>query len=193
MDTAIVDPLRTALIRHRYTTDAVRDLLGPGAHAALGRGEVEPAFRAARGGGELGVLVRLLLLGSVEPDAAVAAALAPLSPADAAAAGLLQRVSGGPVDGGWVAALDLRPYGVDDPEEPTEWWVLSDLDTRRQERDHVTGAGGASLTLAAATDRRPVGSLLDLGTGCGVQAQHAPRPARAGPATAVAPRARAQA
>jgi methylase of polypeptide subunit release factors len=184
VDPSIVDALRTALTRHRYTTDAVRDLLGPGAHAALGRGEVEPAFRAARDGGELGVLVRLLLLGSVEPDAAVAAALDPLSPADAAAAGLLRAG-----DGGWAAALDLRPYGVDDPDDPAEWWVLSDLDARRQERDHVTGVGGASLTLASATDRRPVGSLLDLGTGCGVQALHATRHARAVTATDVAPRA----
>lgn len=184
MDPSIVDALRTALTRHRYTTDTVRDLLGPGAHAALGRGEVEPAFRAARDGGELGVLVRLLLLGSVEPDAAVTAALAPLSPASAAAAGLLRAV-----DGGWVAALDLRPYGVDDPEDPAEWWVLSDLDARRQERDHVTGVGGASLTLASATDRRPVGTLLDLGTGCGVQALHATRHAGAVTATDVAPRA----
>ena len=189
MDAAVTDALRTALTRHRYTTDAVRELLGAGAHAALGRGEVEPAHRAARDAGELGVLVRLLLLGAVEPDAAVTAALAPLSPADAAAAGLLRAV-----DGGWAAALDLRPYGVDDPSDPAEWWVLSDLDApqvgrRGQERDHVTGVGGASLTLASATDRRPVGTLLDLGTGCGVQALHATRHARAVTATDVAPRA----
>jgi methylase of polypeptide subunit release factors len=163
----------------------VRALLGPSAHAALGRGEVEPAARAARDGGELGVLVRMLLLGSVEPDAAVAAALAPLAPADAAAAGLLR-----PAGGGWAAALDLRPHGDDDGD----WWVLSDLDPprwdrRSQEREHVTGVGAASLTLAAATDRRPVGSLLDLGTGCGVQALHATRHASSVTATDVAPRA----
>ncbi|HEY0813999.1 MAG TPA: methyltransferase [Pseudonocardia sp.] len=173
--------LRDALTRVRYTTDGVRGLLGPGAHAALGRGEPEPAFLAAADAGELGVLVRLLLLGSVESDAAVAAALAPLAPADAAAAGLLV-----PDSGGWRAALDLRPYGVAD--EP-DWWVLSDLDTRRQERDHVTGVGAASITLAAATVRRPVGSLLDLGTGCGVQALHGTRNARRVTATDIAPRA----
>ncbi len=101
---AAIDPLRTALVRARYTPDGVRDLLGPSAHAALGRGEVEPAFRAARDGGELGVLVRLLLLGGAEPDAAVRAALAPLDPADVPA--LLRR------DGsGWRAVLDLRPHG----------------------------------------------------------------------------------
>jgi methylase of polypeptide subunit release factors len=178
------EALRTALGRARYSTDGVRELLGPSAHAALGRGEVEPAFRATRDGGELGVLVRLLLLGATEPDPAVTAALAPLTPAEAAAAGLLT-----PTADGWRAALDLRPYGDDDGD----WWVLSDLDARRQDRDHVTGVGGASLTLAAATVRRPVGSLLDLGTGCGVQALHAGRHAGTVTATDVAPRALAMA
>jgi methylase of polypeptide subunit release factors len=178
-----VAALRTALTRAGYTTDGVRALLGPAAHAALGRGEVEPGFRASRDGGELGVLVRLLLLGGTEPDAAVAAALAPLAPAEAGP--LLHR------DGdGWRAALDLRPYGEQDGPG---WWVLSDLDRRRQEREHVTGVGGASLTLASATVRTPAGTALDLGTGCGVQALHASRHAGAVTATDLAPRALAMA
>ncbi len=178
--------LREALARARYTTDGVRALLGQGAHAALGRGEPEPARRAAADADALGVLVRLLLLGAVEPDGAVAAALAPLTPVDAAAAGLLV-----PDGEGWRAALDLRPYGVADGPD---WWVLSDLDeagadARRQARDHVTGVGAASVTLAAATARRPVDSVLDLGTGCGVQALHATRHARRVTGSDVAPRA----
>jgi methylase of polypeptide subunit release factors len=181
--------LRDALRRNGYTPDGVRNLLGPAAHAALGRGEPEPAARASRDGGELGVLVRLLLLGAVEPDPAVAAALAPLAPADAAAAGLLRRVEAGHGDAGWAAELDLRPYG----EQGADWWVLSDLDARRQQRDHVTGVGAASLTLAAATVRRPAASLLDLGTGCGVQALHATRFAGRVTGTDVAPRALAMA
>jgi methylase of polypeptide subunit release factors len=36
----------------------------------------------------------------------------------------------------------------------------------------VLGVGGASTTLAGATLRHPVGTALDLGTGCGVQALH---------------------
>ena len=144
-DTA--DALRDALRRTGYTPDGVRNLLGPAAHAALGRGEPEPAARASRDGGELGVLVRLLLLGAVEPDPAVAAALAPLAPADAAAAGLLRR-DGDRLGGRARPAPLRRATGAD-------WWVLSDLDARRQQRDHVTGVGAASLTLAAATVRRP--------------------------------------
>jgi methylase of polypeptide subunit release factors len=114
----------------------------------------------------------------------VAAALAPLAPEVAAAAGLLCRRGGG-----WAAALDLRPYG----EPGADWWVLSDLDVRRQRRDHVTGVGAASVTLAAATARRPAGTLLDLGTGCGVQALHGSRFAARLTATDVAPRALAMA
>ncbi len=187
---ATADALRTALDRAGYRTDGVRALLGREAHAALGRGEPEPAHRASADGGALGVLVRLLLLGSVEPDAAVAAALAPLAPDAAAAAGLLRRAPCSDGADGWAAALDLRPYGDD---AGGDWWVLSDLDARRQERDHVTGVGGASLTLASATVRTPAGTVLDLGTGCGVQALHASRHARAVTATDVAPRALAMA
>nr|WP_211176732.1 methyltransferase [Pseudonocardia acidicola] len=178
----MTDALRTALTRAGYTTDGVRGLLGPDAHAALSRGEPEAASRATRDAGDLGVIVRLLLLGESEPEAAVAAAFAPAPAADLVGAGLLRRDAEG-----LVAGLDLRPYA----DEDGEWWVLSDLDTpaARQDRDHVTGVGGASLTLAAATARRPVGTLLDLGTGCGVQALHAARHAGAVTATDVAPRA----
>ncbi|MDQ3577575.1 MAG: methyltransferase, partial [Actinomycetota bacterium] len=55
--------------------------------------------------------------------------------------------------------------------------------------DHVLGIGHASLSLARAAIRRPVGSVLDLGTGCGVQALHASRHARQVTATDVSARA----
>ncbi|PRC47266.1 methyltransferase, partial [Mycobacterium sp. ITM-2017-0098] len=38
--------------------------------------------------------------------------------------------------------------------------------------DHVLGIGGASVSLAHAVVRTPVGRALDLGTGCGIQALH---------------------
>ena len=41
--------------------------------------------------------------------------------------------------------------------------------------DHVLGVGAASITLANLTPRHPVESVLDLGTGCGIQALLASR------------------
>jgi len=178
--------LRTAFLTHGYTVDGVRALLGRAAHDALTRGEPEAADRATRDGGELGVLVRLLLLGATEPAAAVRAALG--DPGPLVGAGLL-RVAGD----GFAAALDVRPYADDAGSGAADdaWWVVSDLDTpaARQDRDHVTGVGGASLSLAAAAIRRPVDATLDLGTGCGVQALHASRHSRTVVGTDVAPRA----
>ncbi|HVF06021.1 MAG TPA: methyltransferase [Frankiaceae bacterium] len=150
-----------------YTYDGVVALLGPVAHAALGRAELLPGLRATTGGTRVETLVRLFLLGTTEPEPAAAKALAPLPLDRALASGLLERH-----DDGLRAALDVRPYATDDGH----WWVVSDLGTDLRppplRPDHVLGVGGASLTLAQATVRRPVDSALDVGTGCGVQALH---------------------
>jgi methylase of polypeptide subunit release factors len=188
--------LRATFQRVGYDVDGVPELLGEDAHAALGRDEPVAARSASRDGGALGTLVRLFLLGDTEPADAVAEALAPVTVEQSLAAGLLQRSedgSAGNGDGpGLAAALDVRPHGDDDGS----WWVVSDLDrartmsrSRELRADHVLGVGQASLTLASATVRRPVGRLLDLGTGCGVQALHAARYARHLVATDVNPRA----
>ncbi|QBJ98254.1 SAM-dependent methyltransferase [Rhodococcus sp. ABRD24] len=165
---SICGPLRQALTRGRYDTDAILDLLGADAHAALGRHEPVPVRRATAGGGDLGTLVRLFLVGDDCDADAVAAALSPLPLDDAVAAGLLSR------DGETVRAeLDLRPL---DLGEGTRW-VLADLDgsmwPRPTAEDHVIGVGHASLSLLQGTPTRPVDTVLDLGTGCGVQALRA--------------------
>ena len=54
--------LREALERARFTYDGVAELLGPLAHAALGRNETVPGLRRTRGGSPLETLVRLFLL-----------------------------------------------------------------------------------------------------------------------------------
>jgi methylase of polypeptide subunit release factors len=171
--------VREALAAAGYTYDGVAALLGPVAHAALGRAELTPALLATTGGSPLETLVRLFLLGTTEPEPAVNAAL-PLG----AAGGLLER------DGdGLRAALDVRPYAADDGS----WWVVSDLGTDLRppplRPDHVLGVGGASVTLAQATVRTPVAAALDVGTGCGVQALHLSRHANAVTATDRNPRA----
>jgi methylase of polypeptide subunit release factors len=170
--------LREAFLTAGYTADGVLDALGGEAHAALGRGEPEPARRASRDAGSLGTLIRLFLLGDAEPADTVRAALGPVDPDDAVANGILT------ADG--RAGLDIRPYEAD-------WWVIADLDSDLRGgavgADHVLGVGHASVNLARATARRPVGTLLDLGTGCGVQALHASTHARAVTATDLSPRA----
>ena len=147
---ATADALRTALQRAGYRTDGVRALLGREAHAALGRGEPEPRVpghrgrRRARGAGAAAAARR-----GRARRAPSRAALAPLAPADAAAAGLLRRA-----DDGWAAALDLRPYGDDGADERAATGGCSPTSTpRRQERDHVTGVG-ARVADARRGDRR---------------------------------------
>ena len=73
--------------------------------------------------------------------------------------------------------MDLRPYATDE----ADFLVFSDLtpglDTQStpMRPDFVLGLSSASSTLAQLTVRRPVGSALDLGTGCGVQTLHLAR------------------
>ncbi|MBF6329689.1 DUF7059 domain-containing protein [Nocardia transvalensis] len=181
---ALAADLRTALTRVRYDADTLLELLGDDVHAALGRSEPVPVRRAVRDAAELGTLVRLLLLGDPMPEHEVAAALAPVDIDRAVAAGLLER------DGERVrAALDLRPLDLGDGNR----WVLSDLDDSMRRRslsaDHVLGVGQASLSLLRATPTRPVGSVLDMGTGCGVQAVHAASYARTVTGTDISRRA----
>jgi methylase of polypeptide subunit release factors len=174
---ADADRLADALRAAGYTADAVVELLGEEAAGALARGERVPGLRATTGGSPLETLIRLFLLGVTEPAAAVEAALPLTAP-------LLER------DGsGYRAAIDLRPY--------EQWWVVADLGTDVRpgpvRPDHVLGVGPASLTLSAATIRRPTGSALDIGIGCGVQSLHLSQHATTVTATDVLPRALAMA
>ncbi|MBK1788711.1 DUF7782 domain-containing protein [Prauserella cavernicola] len=176
--------LREAFLAARYDTDGVVEALGGAAHAALGRGEPVPALRASGDAGTLGTFIRLFLLGEAEPERAVRSALGGLPVEDAVASGLLR------ADGGYLrAGLDVRPHG----DDQGSWWVVSDLDSDQLGaavgEDHVLGVGHASLSLVRATSRRPVDTLLDLGTGNGVQALHASRHARRITATDVSERA----
>lgn len=159
--------LREAFLNAGYTADGVVDALGGQAHAALGRGEPEPARRASKDAGALGTLIRLFLLGDQEPEQDVRKALGGVDVDDAVKNEILA------VDktaGELKAGLDVRPY-------EDNWWVIADLDSDLRggavPEDHVLGVGHASISLARATKRTPVGTLLDLGTGCGVQALHA--------------------
>src|SRR4051812_22586925 len=163
------DRLREALVDADFTVDAVRDLLGEVADAALLRNETTPALRrTAADASPLATLTRLFLLQtSVAADAADSALPGLVDPL--VAQGVLDR-SVGEV----AARMDVRPYAADD----RSLWVVSDLTPgldgapQRVGADHVLGISAASTSLAQLTLRDDVGTSLDLGTGCGVQALH---------------------
>jgi hypothetical protein len=160
--------LRDALVAADYTFEGVSALLGPTAHAALGRNETTPGLRRTTGGSPRETLTRLWLLQATAPLADVERALPGLVD-ELCVAGILER-SVGEV----AARVDLRPYAADD----RDLWVLGDLTPgldggpNRVGPDHVLGISPAATSLAQLTVREPVGSALDLGTGCGVQSLH---------------------
>src|SRR3954453_312520 len=177
--------LREALVAAEFTVDAVRELLGGVADAALMRNETTPAQRrTAQDQGPLATLTRLFLLQTTVTAGAAEAALPSLVDRLAGAGGLGRGGGGGGARAaagvlgrsvGEVAArLDVRPYATED----STLWVVSDLtpglDGLPQQvgADHVLGVSPASTSLAQLTTRAEVGSSLDLGTGCGVQALH---------------------
>lgn len=169
-----------------FSESAVADRLGD-AYGCLSRGEPGPVESAAAGEAPLDVLIRLFLAAAPVPRPQVDGALAPVTVDGALEAGLLEP---DPEDPSTVrAALSLRP--LDLPDGPQ--WFVSDLDglmrPHPQHREHVLGVGHASQSLLRATPRERVGTVLDLGTGCGVHACAATRFADAVTATDVSERA----
>ncbi|KAA1420314.1 class I SAM-dependent methyltransferase [Nocardioides humilatus] len=165
----LADPLREALLAADFTYDAVAEQLGPDAHAALSRNETTPAVGRTTDGSPLSTLVRLFLLQRSVPLVEAERALPGLVDRLAAEGLLAQSV------GEVAARLDCRPYGTDDG---SDLWVVSDLTPgldgapQRVTADYVLGISPASTSLAQLTLRHDVGTALDLGTGCGVQALH---------------------
>ncbi|SDS51698.1 DUF7059 domain-containing protein [Microlunatus soli] len=165
--------LRERFTELDYTVDAIVALVGAAEHAALGRNNTTPARRAiADDHGPLATLTKLWPLQATVPlddlDAALPGLVQPLS-----TAGLVR------IDHDQARALvDLRPYGSDDG---ASGWIFSDLTPGLDgpmtpvADDFVLGVSPASMTLAELTMRQPVGSALDLGTGCGVQSLHLAR------------------
>ncbi|MFI7078227.1 methyltransferase [Micromonospora sp. NPDC049903] len=177
-----VEALRTALTRAAFTANGIATRLGPQATGGVARNDFRAALRATADGDPLATLIRVFICEQTEPEAAVAAALAPLSIDEALAAGLVERYGDGLRMG-----LDLEPYGDD-------WWVLADVPAsarpgRPLHAEHVLGIGGATQTMIGAAVRQPVQSALDLGTGSGVQALHLSTHARQVTATDVSRRA----
>jgi methylase of polypeptide subunit release factors len=176
------------------------------------------ALDAARASGvaqpPAAVLARLFLLGQPVAATEVAVALPRLGTNGAVELGLLgpatadthatppgpatadtHAATPGPAatDDTLRALVDLRPYSFVDSLGAGSWWIASDLGEtalgRALDEDHVLGVGGASVTLSGLIIPTPADSVLDLGTGCGIQALHAARHARRVVATDISERA----
>lgn len=182
----------------QFTPAGLRALWGVDADAALQRSNASPARLRLRGRTEpQAVLAGLFVLRVPQPVAAVRAALgAELCDALTEAELLVQIAGMAPAldagaSGGRAAApaaapprlmsrLALTPYavptGVPRGQRPGDEtvWLFSDHGTLTQSEpvsdDFVLGLGGAGRTLAEITPRHRVGTALDLGTGCGIQA-----------------------
>ena len=211
--TAQIAALGTDLRESRYVTEHLEEVLGAVASAALRREDPAPARRRLAGSTDpAATLLALFVLGETLPAARVAAALPTLGLEGAQRLGLLAPADGsaadrpaadGPdghpadrsaADGPSVRALvDLAPYAAEDDAGPFHWWIASDLSELATgaplSPEHVLGVGGASLTLARITPRTPVGRVLDLGCGGGIQAMHASRHAEHVVATDLSERA----
>lgn len=165
-----LDRLRSRLTAVDYSVDAIFEAIGPQAHAALGRNNTTPARRALAGRDDPVAVLTLLwpLQATVSRSAAEASLPGLVEP--------LRRAGVLTADADHVSALtDLRPY---DSDTGFSGWVFSDLTPGLDHPmhpiagDYVLGVSPASTTLAQLTMRDPVGRVLDLGTGCGVQSLH---------------------
>ena len=196
--------LRRDLEATGWGVDSVHHLLGDAADAALRREIRLPALRALRraldedraagaGPNPTAVLTALFMLGQTVPAAELDSALRRTRTRGALAMGLVEFVPDAAPAARVRALVDLRPHEARDETGDVRWWIASDLGELATGAplapDHVLGIGGAGLTLAALTPRRPVAAALDLGCGCGIQTLYLLRHADRVTATDVSERA----
>lgn len=191
---AFSSPASLATALEHWTVPTIHEVVGDRAARALDREQIVPARMEARAAGRepVALLTRLFALGDALTRDEAEMALGDFGVDRAVASGLV--TAGGAATDDLVAALvDLRPYATDVDGEPVTWWIASDMGEavtgRELADDHVLGVGGASLTLASVTMREHVGTVLDLGTGCGIQALHAAGHARSVVGTDISQRA----
>lgn len=200
-DPAVVRALRQDLATAGFTVEGIDALWGADAAAALHRGNRLAAIRAARDRVTEDLLPRytlagLFVMGFRQPRSHVEAALPTVGVEALVRAGLVRLED--PVvspealvdrsdpertrsltEPDVVPAVDLRPYAFVDDLGAGSWWIVSDLGElalgRPLDEEHVLGIGGASTTLSGLQVPVHVRRVLDLGTGCGIQALHARR------------------
>jgi methylase of polypeptide subunit release factors len=163
-DSAIAT-LRADLLSVDYTLDAVSARLGDTALAALARNSTMAAARVLGDATDAQAdAIRLWLLQQPVPAARLQGWTS-----------LPALLSAGLVAGDTqlTATVEIKPHGSD----RRDGWICSDhtpLDGQvaQPRPDFVLGASSASTTLTQLVPQRHYGRVLDLGTGCGIQALH---------------------
>ncbi|MDN6273922.1 MAG: class I SAM-dependent methyltransferase [Corynebacterium casei] len=148
-----------------FNTHGIAAHLGPQATEALYRGEPAAVEVATSADTQMDLLIRLFLLHQPAPATDLAAAVGSVLATKLVDANIALADPNGVIR----IALDIRSHIIDG----TNRWVFSDVDASVVEHvpgpDHVLGVGAASLSLLRTTPTTPVHSVLDLGTGSGVQ------------------------
>lgn len=165
LDDSAIDSLRSDLVAAGYTLDAVAERLGPAALAGLGRNSTVAAARLLGAADDPQAdAIRLWLLQRPVPRARLSRW-----------SSLPALVGSGLVAGDAEvrATVELKPHGSD----LRAGWICSDqtpLDGRTSQprTDFVLGASPASTTLSQLVPPGHYRRVLDLGTGCGIQALH---------------------
>lgn len=164
--TAVYTAIGDAYRRYNLTTAGLADALGQHGVAALHRGEPAAVRWNLKGRtDELATLIRAFIL----RDPTSGSALDAIIGAGTASA-LLANDAVALADGGQLQLLiDIRPHLIDG----SDVIVISDADASMTQHipgpEHVLGVGAASISLLESTPRSRVDSVLDVGTGSGVQ------------------------
>jgi methylase of polypeptide subunit release factors len=168
--------LRDVWLRHGLTASAWTTLTGQPAAASTLADDPAWVRHHLRAASPLATLFRWFTLGTTEPAAEVATALAPVSLDDLATAGVLE-----PTAQGVRCRFDLRLHdGV---------YCFNDRRGPNAGSNHVLGINPTAMLLASMTPRTKVRRAWDLGTGCGIQALLLARHAETVVASDINPRA----
>lgn len=165
MNPAVARELTREFEEAGFTADSIAAHLGPDATEALYRGEPGTVLEACDDS-RLSGLIRFFLV----RQPMTAEELAEFLPARLVLSLIDAHVAARTPSGDIAVALDVRPHLIAGRDR----FIFSDLDASITDHvpgpDHVLGVGAASLSLLSATPLTPVGTVLDLGTGSGVQA-----------------------
>ncbi|MCS4491003.1 class I SAM-dependent methyltransferase [Corynebacterium sp. ES2715-CONJ3] len=182
--------LKAALISYEFTADGVREFLGENAYKALYRGEPHAVLFSMRNSRTqpLAQLITVFLLHRALSEEDLTKIFGSELLHDLIRVGILGPKSAN--DSHVTALIDIHPHRVDG----NDYFVFSDCDASQLSnyipgKDHVLGVGAASLSLLSATSRSAVSSVLDLGTGSGIQVLGQLHAAESITATDIHPRA----